>query len=133
MGGGGLITLSHQGRLYLSRLIDPVRGASTAMGATGARDEATQGWLDSIVIEIQRSMDYYESHFAQPPIGNLVIAPMEAQIDGIEDYLSSQLGIAVRSLDLNSLIDMPEEIDARLQFQCLLAIGGALRTESKAL
>ncbi len=131
--GGGLITLTHQGRLYLSRLVDMARDATAAARATDAGDPDTQAWLDGIVIEVQRSMDYYESHFSQPPIANLVVAPLHQSVNNIEQYLSTQLGIPVRSLDLNSLVDSPEPLSDRLQFKCLLAVGGALRLEGKTL
>ncbi len=133
VGGGGLITLTHQKKLYLSRLVDAARGAAAAARAADVAEDETQHWLDGIVIEMQRSMDYYESHFAQPPIGNVVIAPMERPVTGIADYLAAQLGITVRMLDLNSVIDVAEPLDDALQFRCLLAIGAALRVEGKSL
>ena len=123
----GLITITRQTTLYLSRRLD--------MGyeVLGGDLEAAGARLDRIVVEIQRSLDYYESHFSQPPVTNVVIAPMPVRIDGLDEYLSRQLGINVRLLDLNSLIDTETPLDNTTQSQCMLAIGAALREESREL
>jgi MSHA biogenesis protein MshI len=133
IGGGGLITLTHQGKLYLSRLVDMRRDAGAAARATDARHQETRQWLDGIVIEIQRSMDYYESHFGQAPLAHLVVAPLPHAVAGIGEYLGAQLGIEARLLDLNTLIDSPEPLGPDVQYRCLMAIGAALRTEAAAL
>ena len=123
----GLITITRQTTLYLSRRID----AGYAM--LGGELEAAAPRLDRIVVEIQRSLDYYESHFSQPPVTNVVIAPIPEPITGLDEYLARQLGIAVRMLDINSLIDAEMPLDPEVQSKCLLAIGAALREESKEL
>jgi len=124
---GGLITITRQTTLYLSRRID------LGYEVLGGDLDSAAPRLDRIVVEIQRSLDYYESHFSQPPVTNVIIAPLPGPIAGMDEYLSQQLGIAVRLLDLNTLIDMDTPLDPGLQSQCLLAIGAALRTESKEL
>jgi MSHA biogenesis protein MshI len=88
--------------------------------------------LDNIVIEVQRSMDYYESHFSQPQVSSLVMTPIGKEIPGITEYLSEQLQIPARILDVNELIDVDEPIPATVQSRCLLAIGTALRQEAIA-
>jgi len=124
---GGLITITRQTTLYLSRRID------LGYEVLGGDLDSAAPRLDRIVVEIQRSLDYYESHFSQPTITNVIIAPLPGRIAGMDEYLSRQLGIAVRLLDLNALIDVDAPLDPGLQSQCLLAIGAALRTESKEL
>lgn len=123
----GLITVNRQATLYLSRRVD--------IGNEDLGDDIDSAGprLDRIVVEIQRSLDYYESHFSQPAITNVVIAPLPRYITGIEEYLARQLGISVRSLDINTLIDAEEPLDMALQARCLMAIGAALREESKQL
>ena len=129
----GLITLTKQSALYLSRNIDI--GLSRMVAGAGNEDmhPQTEQSLEKIVLEVQRSLDYYESHFAQPPITSLVIAPMEQEIAGLLPYLSANLGIAVSMLDINSILDTEESITAATQTKCLLAIGAALRYEQKVL
>lgn len=121
----GLITITRQATLYLSRQID--------LGVRDLDDDTGHGQLDRIVVEIQRSLDYYESHFSQPAVSGVVIAPLSQSVPGMADYLHAQLDLNVRILDLNKLIDMPAELDQSTQARCLLAIGAALREEGKAL
>ncbi len=133
----GLITLTRQGALYLARHIDlgfqHVNTASKTDASSQAMDAGLQRALDTIILEVQRSLDYYESHFSQPPIGSLVIAPLERDIHGLVAYLSENLGVAVRVLDLNSVVETPEPLPPAVQARCLLAVGAALRQEQKAL
>ena len=52
LGGGGLITISRQGKLYLSRHVDTLQDAEAASQASDAIEAPTQSWLDRIVIEL---------------------------------------------------------------------------------
>jgi len=128
----GLITITHQGTLYFSRSIQVGYNAlpDTAIHTDSA--EVIEGWLDSIIIEIQRSLDYYDSQFSQPPVAGLVMTPADHDIPGVTEYLNAQMGIPARVLDVNELIDVTEKIDSEMQSNCLLAIGAALRQESDA-
>lgn len=133
----GLITLTRQATLYLARRIETGLGAlqlSPAFGGGEAESSTdTHGWLDALAVEVQRSLDYYESNFSQPPIVNLVIAPLEKPIPGMVEYLASQLGINVRALDLHSVVDCHRPLDTALQARCFSLIGGALRAEERTL
>lgn len=128
----GLITLTRQSTLYLSRRIDSGTAAIFGSKEIAALTPEMEGWLDGIVIEVQRSLDYYESHFSQPPVSGAVLAPLACPIAGVAEYLSRQLGIPVRILDLNDVIDTGEPLSCELQSRCLPAVGAALRTEEVA-
>lgn len=131
---GGVITLTRQGSLYLSRDIDIGLQQMVARGSNeGELHPQTQQALDRIVLEVQRSMDYYESHFSQPPITSLVLAPLEQEVPGVIPYLSANLGMAVSVLDLNTLFETSEHIDSVTQARCLTVVGAALRQEQKVL
>lgn len=155
---GGLITLSQDATLYLARGIDiglnalsldePYKDALSANASAGLDAEFAQAGdafqfgdvaperqraFDSIVLEVQRSLDYYESHFSQPPISALVISPLERAVPGIVEYLSANLGVTVRMLDLNVVLDSEAVLDGVAQARCLPAIGAALRHEEKVL
>ncbi len=98
-----------------------------------APSEGLMHAMDNIVLEVQRSLDYCESHFALPPISGLVLAPMEDEIPHLMNYLASNLGVPVRMLDLNAVLESEQHLDDAVQSRCLLAIGAALRHEEKAL
>lgn len=144
---GGLITLTRRSTLYLSRALDTGLTQLIASETGNPQDSALsvtnkfeaelkleepnpdqQQALESVTLEVQRSLDYYESHFSQPHIGSLVIAPLPQHIPDLTNYFASQLGLQVRILDLNGLLDIPHPLDMTLQSHCLTAIGASLRS-----
>ena len=138
----GLMTLTQDASLYLARNIDvgysSLSSGQSLLGespneADGLAFEESmppdqQRTLDAIVLEVQRSLDYYESHFAKPAINSLVIAPLPYEIPGMIKYLASALGLQVRLLDMNAVLDMPTPMSEKQQSDCFYAIGAALRT-----
>lgn len=141
----GLLTMTKDKNLYLARKFD-IGFEQLVKCLESARledefvlDEAEempaqlQRMLDTIILEIQRSLDYYESHFSLPPVGGLVLVPMAHHIPGMMGYIAGNMGVPVRLLDLNALLDCEQTLSDELQSQCLLAIGAALRQENKAL
>jgi MSHA biogenesis protein MshI len=124
----GVITLTHQSSLYLSRNLD-VGMQQLAVEDEGQRLQA----LDRVVLEVQRSLDYFESHFNQGAISQLVIAPMTHDVPGMVSHFSANLGVAVRMLDMNDVLKCAEPIDMQTQARCFIAIGAALRIEQKDL
>lgn len=125
----GLMVLTRQHTLYLARKLDV--GADTLASAHRAGRE--RQYLESIVLEMQRSLDYYDSHFSQPPIASLLIAPSEIPLPFLQPYLSENLGVQVRNLDLGELLDSREKFDEDTQARCMMAVGASLRMESVAL
>lgn len=129
----GLLTLTRNGDVYLARDLEVgyAHFANEVDQDAGMQLEglppATQSTLDAIVLEVQRSIDYYERYFAQPPIHSLVIIPPPQEVSGMVEYIASQLGLQVRELDLNVLLGLSEKISRSQQSQCMPAIGAALR------
>lgn len=131
----GLLTLTRKGELYLARDLEVgyshFSGDDKVNSDSGLQLEgmppATQSALDQIVLEVQRSIDYYERYFAQPSINSLVIAPMPVSVTGMIEYIASQSGIQVRELDMNLLLGVETKMDRQTQSQCFPAIGAALR------
>lgn len=141
----GLLTLTCKRNLYLARKLDigaeQLAGYLEAVQETDefVLDEAEQmpaplqRALDTIVLEVQRSLDYYESHFSLPAVAGLVLVPMAQHIPGMMGYIAGNLGVPVRMLDLNALVECEQTLSDELQSQCILAIGAALRQENRAL
>jgi MSHA biogenesis protein MshI len=130
----GLVTLTRQGVLYLARRVDSGLDELHLAAAQGAGPQhpAARQWMDGLVVEVQRSLDYYERSFAQPPIGHVVIAPLSQPVPGLAEHLSEQLGVQARELGFAGLLDcqqVPEIADAA---RCFPALGAALREESVA-
>lgn len=146
----GLLTLTREGVLYLARNLDvgaarlrDNAGPAAEEAGEAAEDEAggmqledrdglppgLEQDLESIVLEVQRSLDYYESHFSLPPIGNLVLAPMAYEVPGMMAYIANQLGVGVRELDLNTVLDCGTTLEPVQQARAFQAIGAALRRQ----
>lgn len=122
---GGLITVTRRGEIFLSRSLDVGLDSLTA-------DEDVTGRFDRIVLEIQRSLDYYDSHFRQPPVARLFLAPTAQNVDALVEYLSQNLDVGVATIKLDSLLQYDVKIPPALEAPCLMAIGAALRDEPQS-
>jgi len=92
---GGLLSLVRGDELFLTRRI------SVGASALDAADvESRAQLLDEIVLELQRSFDYYERQYGQPPIRQVLVAPSQPNTDFVADQLRYELNIDVVALDL---------------------------------
>ncbi len=123
---GGLITLTRGGELFLTRSMNVGLEALQ-------RGENSSVYFDQIVLELQRSLDYFESHFRLAPIRRVVVAPTPFEIPGLTEYLSTNLNAQATALDITQLMDCPADLPRPLQSACFVTIGAALRQEVKAL
>jgi len=151
----GILTVTRKGVLYLVRRIEKGQSAINAAAtgdfahadlasttslailespddAAGVTDDFNRSELvTNIVQEIQRSLDFYDSHYDCEPLNELVLSP-GSNIGGLAKSLNDQLGLAVSSLNLNRLFEMQSELSSAEQGACMLAIGAALRSETRA-
>ncbi|WP_415899528.1 pilus assembly protein PilM [Neptuniibacter sp. QD48_11] len=81
------------------------------------------------VLELQRSLDYYESQVGKPPCVRLLVMPMQADESPLMNELRYSLALDIHSLDLNNLISSDIDLTESLQNQATVAIAAALRTE----
>ena len=124
--GGGVLTFTFKGELYLARRIEV-----TTAQLEGADEERRQPLYERIVLELQRSLDHFDRQFSFIPLARLVVAPA-AEAPGLVDYLGGNLYVPVEPLDLSKVMDfpaVPELKNAARQAQCLHTIGVALRDE----
>jgi MSHA biogenesis protein MshI len=82
---------------------------------------------------LQRSLDYYERHFDQPPITRLLVAPLDSRAQTLAIDLARDTGLEVAMLDLNSLLTCATPIPPEAQAAVLFAVGAALRDEQRTL
>ncbi|MCP1728099.1 MSHA biogenesis protein MshI [Natronospira proteinivora] len=124
----GLIIISRQGTLFLARSFE----VGEDQLAAASVDERTL-LMETIALELQRSLDYYDSHFKQPPVGSIALMPMAVELPFVAEHLESSLGVNVQQVDLNELLESEIPMEKPLQARCLLALGAALRKEEVAL
>ncbi len=123
---GGLLTFTCNGELYQYRRID-----HSLSGFADISDEQRQMIYERIVLELQRSLDNFDRQFRQVAISKVVVAPVPGAA-GLQEYLASNLGVPVTTLDLSQVMDFPRTPELREpvhQSQCLQVIGGSMREE----
>jgi MSHA biogenesis protein MshI len=116
---GGTFYFSRQMRLQ--SLLEPGEGGGSTIDPS------------SVALELQRSLDYYERHFDQPPITNVCIAPAGPRSQTLVEGLIRETGLAVTELDLNRRLSCSTTLEPDVQRDCLLAVGAALRVERRSL
>ena len=121
--GGGFINLIEDGSIYLCRRLDI--GLERFTGNTDNSD-----CYEMLLLEIQRSLDFYESQLGKGIVTTLYYSPGTSQFNLLGEFLSNQLGLNVLPLSLPSLLlngDGSEETNADEQaLICINAIGAAL-------
>lgn len=125
----GLILVFGNEELYLARRV-PV-GFQTLSQAESAAELADL--LENIAAEIERSIAYCDSRFGYLPAPTLWLSPMPGDTLAALQALAKQTGMRVRTIDLNQLLDPDTPLNPTQQQQCLLAMGGALRRETRTL
>jgi MSHA biogenesis protein MshI len=120
-----LIT-TRQGVMYLTRRIDTARRFEPHAESRGEAE------LDAgaLALELQRSLDYYESHYDQTPIGDLVIAPGGERAQRLAAALRSETSLRVSVLDVREFCNVYKSGELVTDWPSLMALGAALRTES---
>lgn len=116
--GEGFINLVEDGAVYLSRRLDIGLDAF-------APDGDNSQFFEALYLEIQRSLDFYESQLGKGIITQLLYSPGLPANAPIGEFLSQQLGLNVAALDFSqfvhsALIYQPEML------RCASAVGAAL-------
>jgi len=125
----GYLTITRKGVLHIMRRLET--GRRTLADASG--DEfAMQERIADIALEIQRSLDYYESHYDCRPIADIVLAP-GADLQPISKSLTEHLDLSVNQIAFDDLFQMEKDVSTEEQRSCLLAVGAALRNDVPAL
>ena len=87
----GLINISRADELYLARRISGVPADFS--------DYEWEKFRERLLLQVQRSIDYYESAMNQPHCNMLAIACTHDWTSKVAEYLGEMLPIPVRSLD----------------------------------
>jgi MSHA biogenesis protein MshI len=125
------LVLTRQGVLYLARRIDLGRHLQFEAGnQSGKNAKIDPG---ALALELQRSLDYYESHYDQAAIGDLVIAPADARGSALATGLTGETNLRVTTLALDQALELAPGVEPAAGINSLMALGAALRMESTPL
>lgn len=124
----GSISLYQDSALYLSRKIDTglARFETLQLDGDDIRSDAERLY-EPIILELQRSLDFYESQFAKPSIRRLLVAPRHPLLQSFCDYASGTTGLQVEFLNLGEVYPDSTVLDDQCQIHCLMAIAAASR------
>jgi MSHA biogenesis protein MshI len=115
----GLIAVQQGADLYMARRIEQ------------GLEQASEDFA-GLTLEIQRSLDYFESQLGKGYISRLLLLPMKR--DGAQALraLSDGLAVNLQALNLRDLFagQPAAELDERQQAYCFSAVGAALRQEA---
>jgi MSHA biogenesis protein MshI len=114
---------------YFARQMDMKATQRAAAGRDGGAPLDSTG----IVLELQRSLDYYERHFDQPPITRIAISLAGPRTAVLAADLNRDTGFEVTVLDLNVLLRCAAPVGPETQAACLMAVGAAMREERRSL
>jgi MSHA biogenesis protein MshI len=128
-----LIVVTRASTLYLSRRIAVGQQALSAAVARAGEDEELSRLLEMLTEEVYRSLEYCESRFQALTPSSIVLTPAARLVHGLREGLAESTGLPVRGLDLDTLMPGGIKVPPERQAMCLLAVGAALRTESKTL
>ncbi|MBF0625268.1 MAG: hypothetical protein HQL82_10745 [Magnetococcales bacterium] len=129
----GLVLVTKGGVLYLARPIEQgveqLLESLDGRAMVDAQEMVRSPVLDTLSLEVQRTMDYFESHFGQPPVSCIHVAPTPVPFPGLQGALAEKLGMRIKNLPVTDILEWEDEVDAMDLARCLPALGAALREE----
>lgn len=120
---GSMMNVTRNGELYLTRKIN------TQVGPDALLEADWEMVRDRLALEIQRSLDYFESQMGQSPITQIMIAPRQKDTESMMNSLADALASPVGMLDFYNDLDAPSDVTNEIKGACMMAIGAALRTD----
>lgn len=121
--GGGRLTITYRGELYMTRHID-VSGPELAAPNAEALHER-------VLLDIQRSLDNFDRNYSAIPLTRLLVGPLPGG-EAFVEYLRNNLSLPVASANLADVMNLeatPRLAEAALQADAWLALGAALREQ----
>jgi len=122
---GSTMNITRQGELYLSRRIN------TQLDPDVMNSPDWEGVKDRLSLEIQRSLDYYESQMGQSPINKIVLAQRQHDGGAMAETLNGVLTADVQILDLADHLNSEKDLSPEIQQIGMAAIGATLRGKGK--
>lgn len=119
------LVITRQASIYVTRRIDLHRGFNPHS------PRASQNGIDAgaLALELQRSLDYYESHYDQTPIGDLVLAPADERAHALAASLREETSLRISVLDVREHFSVYRGGEVITDWATLMAFGAALRVD----
>lgn len=115
--GSGSLQILRNGNLYLSRQFNlPYNG--------GLLDDLP---ADALILELQRSLDYFERQLRQSPPSHVYICGENVTADKLTTEIKDSLPMSIQLLSPAAGLQIDEAIAEHTLSLCLSAVGAALR------
>jgi MSHA biogenesis protein MshI len=128
-----LLVLTRADVMFLTRGYDIGFGDVIRTDAPGSEGALSLGGLppahEQSLLEIQRSLDYFDSHFGQAQVSRLLVLPDDPLLGPFIEMLESNTGLKVEPFRLDTVVDFSASIDPRTVGPAALAIGASLRSQ----
>ncbi|MCW8884995.1 MAG: hypothetical protein OQK12_07030 [Motiliproteus sp.] len=118
------INLVSDQALYLTRTVE------TPRGLIDVDEVQAEDYASAMILNIQRSLDYYESQIGKPPCLRLLVCPLQEGETPLLGQFRHNLGVDLQQLDLEELVSSREPLTPEFQNLVVLAVAGALRQEA---
>lgn len=103
------------------------RDLVTDLSALDSDPESVDSLFENVLLEVQRSLDYFESNFGRVPAQRLWILPSQFELGGLVRFLDENAPIPVSALDLSRLVETSLVLPQALQDHALAAFAAAVR------
>ena len=110
----GFLNLCQADNIYLTRRID--------FGSKQLSKESDQQF-DALLLEVQRSFDYYESQIGKGVIKKLYLSPNDAVSVQAAAYLSEALRVEAEVLSIDHLLPENCSLDEEHKSECVYVLG----------
>lgn len=117
--GGGSLQIIRDGNVYLSRQFSLAYNAGLLDDLPG----------DALVLELQRSLDYFERQMRQTPPSHVYLCGENITADKLTPEIRNSLAVKIELLNLEDGVQLGKDVQAHSLSLCLLALGAALRED----
>ncbi len=112
----GIVLVCKEGRLFIARHID-----------MGYESLGSELFFEQILLEVQRTLDYYETRFRDHPADKVVIFPCVQNLEALRNYLNTQLGMQVVEADVLAALESRQAVQDILKPRVINALGAGMR------
>lgn len=123
---GSTMNVSKDGNMYLTRRIN------TRIEPDAMQSAEWESVKDRLILEIQRSLDYYESQMGKGQITKIVIYQRQHDTEAMVAALDSMLAAQVSAFSFEDVLEFDTEISSEVLQICMAPIGACLRGAKKA-
>ncbi len=118
---GGLLLIIRQQMLYLAR-----RLFNRPLSRSAAKHRYSSFSQEEILLEIRRTLDFFEGNFNLPAVSVLYLMPMTQPYANLHELMDGQLKLSVKLLDIRQQIHLSPGLSNQDLTAALPLIGAAL-------